>query len=464
MAGISSLHGPHQVAQRFRKTTLPRSSDNRRVPPSREETLKSLANRWRLGLMVLRVYMAEAPGIIARASMVAYRDSMPVTVIADDLTGACDAGALFAGRGPVSVFVGALAPSADWPAAAVDTESRGLAAAEAATRMRRTVAGIAGRRDGTVFKKIDSTFRGPIASELAALLEAMQASTVLVCPAFPAQGRTVLNGMLLVDGVPAHETPVGLDPAYPGPLSDLLDILSREGTPGIPVTLLPLKEVRGGAEELRRGLQGRRGISVADAETDADLEALARAGLAQGSLLLAGSAGLAGAVSAALGLTSRPVACPAPGAWLIVAGSRHPSTRAQIAVLEAAGVAGARVSPTGETTLDSVIAALRSGKPAFVASPDGPGGADEKTAATLAALSVRAMVASPSIVAIAGGETAHPFMRAWGATRLELDGAPAPGLALGRLVATDGSTLSVLTKAGGFGSPELLLTLARGAA
>ena len=151
------------------------------------------------------------------------------------------------------------------------------------------MAGLAGRRDGTVFKKIDSTFRGPIASELAALLEAMQASTVLVCPAFPAQGRTVLNGMLLVDGVPAHETPVGLDPAYPGPLSDLLDILSREGTPGIPVTLLPLKEVRGGAEELRRGLQGRRGIRVADAETDADLEALARAGLAQGSLLLAGS-------------------------------------------------------------------------------------------------------------------------------------------------------------------------------
>jgi uncharacterized protein YgbK (DUF1537 family) len=74
------------------------------------------------------------------------------------------------------------------------------------------------------------------------------------------------------------------------------------------------------------------------------------------------------------------------------------------------------------------------------------------------------VVASPSIVAIAGGETAHAFMHACGAMRLELDGAPAPGLALGRLVATDGSTLSVLTKAGGFGSPELLLTLARGAA
>jgi 4-hydroxythreonine-4-phosphate dehydrogenase len=73
------------------------------------------------------------------------------------------------------------------------------------------------------------------------------------------------------------------------------------------------------------------------------------------------------------------------------------------------------------------------------------------------------VVASPSIVAISGGETAHAFMQAWGATRLELDGAPAPGLALGRLVAT-GSNLPILTKAGAFGSPELLLTLARRAA
>jgi uncharacterized protein YgbK (DUF1537 family) len=389
---------------------------------------------------------------------------MPVTVIADDLTGACDAGALFAGRAPVPVFVGTLAPAADWPAAAVDTESRGLEAGEAAARMRRTATGLAGRHDGTVFKKIDSTFRGPIAAELTALLEAMRASALLVCPAFPAQGRTVVNGMLLVDGMPAHETPVGLDPAYRGPLSDLLDILRRELTPGTSIGLLPLKEVRGGAEELRRVLQGRRGILVADAETNADLKALADAGLAQGSLLLAGSAGLAGAVSAALGLTSRPVSCPAPGAWLIVAGSRHPSTRAQIGALEAAGVAGARVSPAGEADLDSVIVALKRGQPAFLASPEGPAGGDKEMAAALSALAQRAVVASPSIVAITGGETAHAFMHAWGARRLELDGAPAPGLALGRLIATSGSNLPILTKAGAFGPPELLLTLARGAA
>jgi uncharacterized protein YgbK (DUF1537 family) len=253
---------------------------------------------------------------------------MLVTIIADDLTGACDAGALFAGRAPVPILIGTLAAAADWPAVAVDTESRGLEAAEAAALMRRTAAGLAVRlASGIVFKKIDSTFRGPIVAELAALLETIRASTVLVCPAFPAEGRTVLNGMLLVDGVPAHETPVGLDPAYPGPLSDLLDILSREGTSGIPVTHLPLKEVRVGAEELRRGLQGRRGILVADAETDADLEALARAGLAQGSLLLAGSAGLARPVSAALGLTSAPLR--GRGSSSREAGIRRPGLRSR---------------------------------------------------------------------------------------------------------------------------------------
>src|SRR3990170_2855947 len=58
---------------------------------------------------------------------------MALTILADDLTGACDSGALLAGRAAVPVTV--------WPAgraagavSVVDTESRGLGAAEAAAR------------------------------------------------------------------------------------------------------------------------------------------------------------------------------------------------------------------------------------------------------------------------------------------------------------------------------------------
>ena len=56
---------------------------------------------------------------------------MLVTLIADDLTGACDAGAPFAGRSRVVVFVAPASPGPEWSVAAVDTESRGLAPAEA---------------------------------------------------------------------------------------------------------------------------------------------------------------------------------------------------------------------------------------------------------------------------------------------------------------------------------------------
>src|ERR1700730_14572283 len=51
MAGISSLQGGHQVAQRLRKTTLPLRSASLSRPPSSAATLKSLACCWRLGLM-----------------------------------------------------------------------------------------------------------------------------------------------------------------------------------------------------------------------------------------------------------------------------------------------------------------------------------------------------------------------------------------------------------------------------
>src|ERR1700675_4765132 len=206
---------------------------------------------------------------------------MAVTIIADDLSGACDAGALFAGRGPVGVFVAPELPDARWPAAAVDTESRALPPAAAAERVRRVVDGLEARlAGGRVFKKLDSTVRGPVAAELYALMGASGVATALVCPAFPAQGRTVRDGVLSVFGQPAHESPVGRDPGYPSPTSDLVEILSSpSGRPvsllPLPVSLLPLKEVRGPIEELVRALVMRTGLVVADAEADQDLDDLA---------------------------------------------------------------------------------------------------------------------------------------------------------------------------------------------
>ena len=396
---------------------------------------------------------------------------MAVTIIADDLSGACDAGALFAGRGPVGVFVAPELPDARWLAAAVDTESRALPPAAAAERVRRTVDGLQARLGGgRIFKKLDSTVRGPVAAEVWALMGASGATTALVCPAFPAQGRTVRDGVLSVFGQPAHESPAGRDPDYPGPTSDLVEILSSpSGRPvsllPLPVSLLPLKEVRGPIEELARALVMRTGLVVADAEVDQDLDALARAAMDLPGVLLAGSAGLAGAAARAWGFAAPAPPTPAPGGWLIVAGSRHPATRAQVDALEASGSAGARLDSAREPDLAKVVAALRAGKPAFLSINTGLEGAAQDIAARLAGAAKRVLAeASPALLVLTGGDTARAVMRALAARRLELTGAPSSGLALGRLVVDSTLMIPILTKAGGFGTPDLFVALARGPA
>src|SRR5262249_59367109 len=147
---------------------------------------------------------------------------MTVTLIADDLTGACDAGALFAGRGPVGVFVALAEIDPDRAVIAVDTESRAVSMAEA----RRRVAAAAGRlgerlRRGVLFKKIDSTLRGPVGDEVDAPPDANRPPVALVCPAFPAEGRTVVGGLLRVHAAAARTSTAGGDPAYPPALSDV---------------------------------------------------------------------------------------------------------------------------------------------------------------------------------------------------------------------------------------------------
>lgn len=394
---------------------------------------------------------------------------MTLTIIADDLTGACDTGALFCGRGRVAVFIAPAHPGRDWEVAAVDTESRALAPDAAARRMSAVGSQLGGRlAGGVVFKKIDSTLRGPIGAELDALLSAAGRSGALLCPAFPAQHRTVRDGVLYVDGMPAHQSAIGRDPDYPGATSDILEVLSAQTAR--PLRHLPLEAIRGPGEELARTLDRMDGgITVADAETEADLQALAGAARDRPELLLAGSAGLARAVTASLGYTPPPASLPAGSAWLVVAGSLHPATRAQIKLLAAGGAAALWVDADGAADPASLVAALRAGRPALIASQV----LDRDTtrarvliAERLADVAARTLAEVwPTLTCVTGGETTHALVRAVGASHLELTGSPVSGLAVGELVVNGTSTqrrLAVLTKAGGFGPPDLFVALLRG--
>jgi D-threonate/D-erythronate kinase len=388
--------------------------------------------------------------------------SLPVvTILADDLTGACDTGCLFAGSGPVGVALEPALRADDRPVIAVDTESRMLASPAAAAVLRRAAEHLRARLGaGPVFKKIDSTMRGSVAAELAALLEhGPPFSGALVCPAFPALRRVVSHGRLLVDSVPVHESPIGRDPGFHGGTSDLAALLSGP----VPVVALGLDDVRAGGEKIAHVLEQHRGALVAaDALTDADLANLARAALSVPGMLAAGSAGLGLALSRALGLAGPAAALPAGHARLVVVGSLHPASRAQLDALERAGVAVVTVDASGRGDPAPAIAALDRRRPAVVASAPAP--ADrEAMARHLAGIAARILDrARVDLVAVTGGDTAHALIQALRPRRFDLLGAPADGLALGRLTLDAARGLPLLTKAGGFGRPDLFTTLLGG--
>ena len=159
---------------------------------------------------------------------------MDVAVIADDLTGAADSGIQFAraGYGTAVAFYGApIPPSEGLEAVAVDTDSRLLSPQEARERV--LEAGRASADARIVYKKLDSTLRGPLAAELAAALQSTGRSKAVVAPAFPSTGRSTLGGVQLLHGEPVHETGLADDPHTPVREGHIPSLLSEAGFEGV---------------------------------------------------------------------------------------------------------------------------------------------------------------------------------------------------------------------------------------
>jgi uncharacterized protein YgbK (DUF1537 family) len=131
-------------------------------------------------------------------------------VLADDATGALELGALLAAEGISATvsFDREAPPSNEADALVIDTETRHVAPEEA-----RHIVLKAARNFPApyVYKKTDSTLRGNIAAEFAGLMEVYPDRTLHFAPAYPALGRTVVNGTLLVNGVPVAQTEFAAD-------------------------------------------------------------------------------------------------------------------------------------------------------------------------------------------------------------------------------------------------------------
>jgi D-threonate/D-erythronate kinase len=354
-------------------------------------------------------------------------------ILADDLTGACDAAAAFAPRvGPVGVCLVPPHRGGEAGTAALtvlNTQSRLLPPWRSRLRVARAARRFAGR--AVIFKKIDSVLRGPVGAELEAIARVFPRHPILVLPAVPEMGKTTRGGRLYERGRPAQETDYGGDPLSPLRTNDIREIIRSTG---------------------------RAEYAIADVETQEDIFLAVGRALENRQALLVGSVGLADELARRV----RPVAREAPerrepGRTLVLNGSLYPSARDQM--LFAASAYGEEVLYL-KADVDStdLLERCRGKTVAFLQLDAGEPAAPREARRSYSALFSRAKLIirsyDPDALGIVGGETAYRILRLLGATRLEVEGREQPGLPFGRICDGALGDRAFATKGGSVGSPD----------
>ena len=343
-------------------------------------------------------------------------------LIADDLTGALDTAAQFTGAiCPLPVL-------ADQTAAAPE----GSYALNLSCRDGDQRTAVAWTRDSLycysradlAFKKIDSLLRGHWAAELAEIVQSGMFRRIVLAPAVPAHGRLTRGGLQML-GQPSG------DPVL---IKDIAAELMRHG----------VSTCSANCE-----------VVLLDAESDADLDAIAKRYANEPATLWCGAAGLARAIAQEPPRAARPLNQP----HLVIVGSRHPVTLRQLEVL-----GGER---PGLLTLmaaePSFVGRVRTTLETFgccVVLPALPSGLTELEAAERIARGVELLSGRlPPLggLTVIGGETFAGVCRVLKATRLSVEGEFLHGVPASRMESGLWSGTFCASKSGAFGEPDWLL-------
>lgn len=138
-----------------------------------------------------------------------------IGVIADDLTGAAELGAVGLRLGLKAEIVRSGKPGSPAELVCVDTDSRSCAPEEAARRAAAAAKMLRAAGARWIYKKVDSVLRGNVTAEVEAVMQQLGFSRALLLPANPSLGRVIRDGQYFVQGRPIHRTEFAHDPEYP---------------------------------------------------------------------------------------------------------------------------------------------------------------------------------------------------------------------------------------------------------
>ncbi|MDT3378499.1 four-carbon acid sugar kinase family protein [Labrys neptuniae] len=285
---------------------------------------------------------------------------MLLGAIADDLTGASDLALMLSREGMRTIqTIGVPSGNVDLThidAVVVALKSRTNPATEAVAMSLEALAWLraAGARQ-IIFKycsTFDSTAKGNIGPVTDALLAALDVDLTIVCPAFPANGRTVYKGHLFLAEKLLSESPMRNHPLTPMTDSSLVRLMAAQSS--LKVGLVGQEIVAWGAEALREAFRAARALGdrvlVVDAISDQDLRTIGEA-VADFPLITGGSGIAIGLPenfrrAGLLSGNSEPGSFTAPrGGAAILAGSCSEATRGQIQAAIAAGMPSMRIDP-----------------------------------------------------------------------------------------------------------------------
>jgi uncharacterized protein YgbK (DUF1537 family) len=419
-----------------------------------------------------------------------YKSSHKIVVIADDLTGANDTGVQFAKQGLKTIVLMRVhgSPSElDEDVLVVDTQSRALSPAEAYQKVAETALLFKNRDQfHTLYKKIDSTLRGNLGTEIDAIMDVCGLELAVVAPAFPKNGRITVGGYHLLGNAPLEATEIARDPQCPVSESHIPTLLAKQtkrkvGHVGIKSAIAGTEGI---LDAMRQSSAAGQKILVCDAWQEEHLKMIAQAAVRlEKSILWVGSAGLAEYVPLALGLGA---ASADKNPVLVIAGSVSNVTRGQVAMLrQRADVVFIEAAPcsflkpaTAQAETDrcyhAAINALTTGKDVVIVS----GYSDEMVTGTkeeglslglsnrqtseavAAALGgiCRQIVLNVSVsgLVLTGGDIALSCCSLLSADGISVIREVAPGIPVGVLKGGQCFGLKVVTKAGAFGAEDAL--------
>lgn len=407
-------------------------------------------------------------------------------IIADDFTGALDTGVKFAECGASVRIVADYSCEFEkmdqkTQVLVVDVESRHIDGKHARERVYEIVK--RARKAGIpyIYKKTDSALRGNVGNELEGMLAACGNTVLHFFPAFPKMGRTTVQGIHFIDGVPVGESVFAEDPFDPVTCSEVAGIIHQQSK-------ITVRTVTDGTilEEADEPM-----VAVYDTKTDEELRALALELKQKKQLgVMAGCAGMAEYLPELLHLTGPIFQVPAHTAkFLVVCGSVNPITRKQLDFAEAYGFCRIRLNAwqkleksyfkteTGQKKIREFADILKKVPCCILDSNDEDGREDTLLYArehNMSMDTVRKRITDTmgyllkellqmgieSTIMITGGDTLLGFMNQIHVYEMVPIREVAPGTVLSQFE-IDGTVCEIISKSGGFGNEGLLVDLAK---